>query len=424
MDNFVEFLYSKFLQSDGVSIDTRKIQPDNLFFGIVGPNFDGGAYAEQALEKGASFAVVQDKKYLTDPRIIYTEDTTKALQDLAIFHRGRFNKKRIVFALTGSNGKTTTKELIHRVLAKKYITHATEGNYNNHLGVPITLLHIHPQVEISIIEMGANHVGEIADLCRIANPTHGLITNIGDAHSETFGGREGIIRGKSELYDHLRKTEGTVFINTLDEVLINMKKRFSDPVLYPSDGIKFLDANPFVRLEIEGMVVQTQIVGDYNFENISAAIALGQFFGVDNQQIIEAIQEYNPGNMRSQLIVRDTNKIILDAYNANPTSMKLAINNLAGFSERKIAIIGGMEEVEDAEAAHIEIANQMADLKIDHVFLIGERTKIMQDYLPSSKWFADRDEFKFFVEGEKFSDSVILIKASRAAKLEEIEQYI
>jgi len=379
MKNQVEFLYSKFLQSDGVSIDTRTIETDNLFFGLVGDHVDGGKYAEMALEKGASFAIVQDKKYVTDPRIIYVDDCLKALQDLSIFHRGRFNKKKIIFGLTGSNGKTTTKELINLVLTKKYITSATKGNYNNHIGVPLTILHIHPQVEIAIVEMGANRVGDIAKLCSYANPTHGLITNIGDAHSETFGGREGIIRGKSELFDHLRKNEGQVFINDNDEVLSNMKKRFANPVTYPGSSIKLVATDPFIRFSLNELEVKTKIIGSYNFENIAAAISVGQFFGISDLGIKDAIESYSPDNWRSQYIEKGSLKIILDAYNANPTSMKLAIKNLGTFQEKKVAIIGDMEEVMNSENAHLEIADVLLKEKIDEIILIGKKTKPMLD---------------------------------------------
>ncbi|MFK7952604.1 MAG: UDP-N-acetylmuramoyl-tripeptide--D-alanyl-D-alanine ligase, partial [Ekhidna sp.] len=286
MESFIEFLYSRFLLSNGVSIDTRTIEKDNLFFAISGPNFNANKFAKDALDKGAAYAVVDDESYKTDERIVLADDCLKALQDLALFHRKRFKKP--VIGITGSNGKTTTKELINKVLSEKYIVHATAGNYNNHIGVPLTLLHIHPQVEIAIIEMGANHVGEIEQLSSFSLPTHGMITNIGQAHTETFGGVEGVIMGKSELFDFLRKNNGKAFINMNDKVLSNMSKRFSDPVLFPTEDISLVDFNPYLEIEVSGHKCKTQLTGKYNLANISAAIAVGREFGVPEQKIREA----------------------------------------------------------------------------------------------------------------------------------------
>jgi UDP-N-acetylmuramoyl-tripeptide--D-alanyl-D-alanine ligase len=279
-------------------------------------------------------------------------------------------------------------------------------------------------VEISIIEMGANRVGDIAELCSYANPTHGLITNIGDAHSETFGGREGIIRGKSELFDHLRKTGGKVFINMKDEVLSNMKKRFTEPVLYPDSGVKLMESTPFLQLSLNGLEIQTRIVGEYNYENICAAISVAQFFKVPDNKIKEGLEEYEPSNWRSQYIEKGSNKIILDAYNANPTSMKLAIKNLGLFKENKIAVVGGMEEVENSEQAHMEIGESLKEYNIDEVILIGQKTKVIESQLSNAKWFADKRGYIQYLENQKPQNSVILIKASRAAGLEEIEKHL
>lgn len=419
MDNFIEFLYSKFLQSDGVSIDTRTLERDNLFFALSGPNFNANEYAAEALEKGASFAVVDHSEYVKDSRIILAQNSLKALQDLAIFHRSRF--KRPILAITGSNGKTTTKELIHAVLSKQYVVHATPGNYNNHIGVPLTLLHIHPQVEIAVIEMGANHVGEIAQLSEMANPTHGLITNIGEAHTEYFGGIEGVLRGKSELFDHMRKTGGTALINLDDERLAPMTRRFENPVAFPSSDVKLLAADPFVRCKIGRLTCQTQLIGRYNFGNIAAAVAAGRSFSVPDEVIVESIASYLPENQRSQIIQKGSNQIILDAYNANPTSMRAALESLAALPGKKMAILGDMSEVENPEDKHAEIGVLLGNLGIEEVLLCGPLMKHAQEH---GTWFSERADLFEYLSRNTSRDRHILIKASRSMKLEETLEYL
>ncbi len=413
MADFIEFLYSRFLLSDGVSIDTRTIQKDNLFFAINGPNFNANQFAEDALKKGASYAVVNDESYVTDDRIILAEDGLKALQELASFHRSRF--KRPVLGITGSNGKTTTKELIQRVLSEKYTVYATKGNYNNHIGVPLTLLHIHPQVEIAIIEMGANHVGEIASYCEVARPTHGLITNIGRAHTETFGGIEGVIRGKSELFDFIRKSDGVAVINMQDSVLSNMSKRFESPVLFPDQDFILKSSSPFLKVELDGKGQQTSVVGRYNFANMAAAVAIGRHFEVPDQHILKAIGSYEPDNARSQIIKKGTTTIILDAYNANPDSMKVALENLAEHKGDTLAILGDMNELDHPDEQHQEILDYARALKIKHVMTVGK--KIGRVANPSNH-FDDKADLEIELEKMNFSDSTVLLKASRSIKLE------
>lgn len=418
MSKFIEFLYSKFLLSDGVSIDTRTIEKGNLFFGLNGPNFKGSQYAEKALEMGASYAVVDDPELPTkNDKIIYTEDALKALQDLAIFHRSKFRGS--VLAITGSNGKTTTKELTREVLAKKYIVHATEGNYNNHIGVPLTILHLYPQVEIAIIEMGANHVGEIMMLCELANPTHGLITNIGKAHTESFGGIEGVLRGKSELFDYLNKNDGQVFINYQDERLQNMAKRFRNAVKFPSEDIEITSGMSFLSYSDEGKAITTQLVGDYNFGNVAAAISVGRFFGVANEEITTAIEDYVPDNGRSQILEKGKLKIILDAYNANPDSMKVALMNLAKLEGEKLAILGGMNELSESENEHAEIGKLVRSLELPAVF-IGEKMLVAKQKSPKSKWVESKEEVPELVGNIDAGNLTILLKASRSEKLETI----
>ncbi|MFT7237085.1 MAG: UDP-N-acetylmuramoyl-tripeptide--D-alanyl-D-alanine ligase [Cyclobacteriaceae bacterium] len=416
MDNFIEFLYSKFLQSDGVSIDTRTLKPDNLFFAISGPNFNANKFANEALTKGASFAVVDDASYQTDSRIILAKNAQEALQGLAVFHRSRLRPK--ILGITGSNGKTTTKELINAVLSQKYIVHATPGNYNNHLGVPLTLLHIHPQVEVAIIEMGANHVGEIAQLSSFANPTHGLITNIGEAHTETFGGIEGVLRGKSELFDHLRKNGGIPFINLQDDRLAHMSNRFDGYVAFPSDDLIFEKADPYITFSLAGQSHHTKLVGEYNFENIAAAVAIGRSFDVTDEKIIEAICGYSPSNQRSQVIKKGTNTVILDAYNANPTSMTAAIKSFAQMSGYKLAILGDMNEVENEVNKHKEIGLLLESEPIDEVWLCGSKMKHAKN--SKSVYFENLQDLLGHMSKTNFSDRQILIKASRSMKLEEV----
>ncbi|MBC6425896.1 MAG: UDP-N-acetylmuramoyl-tripeptide--D-alanyl-D-alanine ligase [Ekhidna sp.] len=414
MGNSIEFLYSRFLLSEGVSIDTRTLKENNLFFAISGPNFNANQFAAQALEKGASYAVVDDEKYVSDERVILTENGLKALQDLAIFHRNRF--KRPVIGITGSNGKTTTKELISKVLETKYIIHCTQGNYNNHIGVPLTLLHIHPQVEIAIIEMGANHVGEIAKLCLMAKPTHGLITNIGRAHTETFGGIEGVIRGKSELYNYLRKTDGQVFINMNDSVLSNMAKRFQSPIRYPEDDFKLLSSSPFLTVSLNDQTQDTQTIGRYNYPNMAAAAAVGRYFEIDERTILKALASYKPENARSQLLKKGSNTIILDAYNANPDSMKAALDNLAEQEGKKLAILGDMNELENPNEHHREILNYAKKLGVK-VFSVGEKIGQATDEV---NHFDSKEGLEKRLEELKLSDTTVLLKASRSIELETI----
>lgn len=418
MGDFIEFLYSRFLLSNGVSIDTRTIEDGNLFFAISGPNFNANQFASQALEKGASYAVVDDESYVTDERILLTKNSLIALQELARFHRSRFKKP--VFAITGSNGKTTTKELITNVLSEKYIVHATKGNYNNHIGVPLTLLHIHPQVEIAIIEMGANHVGEIAALCELASPTHGLITNIGHAHTEGFGGFEGVIRGKSELFDYLRKNDGQVFINMSDPVLSNMSKRFEDPHGFPDEDVRLLGAKPFVKFAIGANEVETNMIGSYNFENIASAIKVGRHFDVSDEKIALAIAGYLPENARSQVIKKGSLTIILDAYNANPDSMKAALSSLAKMDGRKVAILGDMNELENSDQEHTELIAFAIGLDLE-VITIGKKMGVTE-LVP--RHFDDKEPLINYLKSETFPDSIVLLKASRSIKLETILEYL
>jgi UDP-N-acetylmuramoyl-tripeptide--D-alanyl-D-alanine ligase len=341
MQTSIEFLYQKYLECRHVSTDSRADQDQSLFFALNGPNFKGAKFAVMALEKGASYAVVDDPGMAAE-NVFVVEDTLQTLQDLARHHRKQLSIP--VIGITGSNGKTTTKELIYTVLSQKFNTLYTQGNLNNHIGVPLTLLRIKPEHEMAIIEMGANHIGEIEMLCTIALPTHGMITNIGKAHLEGFGSLEGVARGKSELYVHLDKTEGTVFVNTGNEHLMRMSRRIASKVTYPAIGdyyhSELLEASPYVVYkDEEGSVVHTQLVGSYNYENMAAAACIGKYFGVSLTKANEAIANYSPVNNRSQVLQKGSNTIILDAYNANPTSMAAAIRNFGNMNApRKVYI--------------------------------------------------------------------------------------
>lgn len=421
MDNFIEMLYARFLLSDGVSIDTRTIASGNLFFGLSGPNFNGSAYAVQALEKGASYAVIDDPAYFVDNgKYILCKDSLDALQQLSIFHRSKI--KRPVFALTGSNGKTTTKELIAAILAKKYVIHFTQGNLNNHIGVPLTVLGIYPQVEIAVIEMGANHVGDIAELCRIANPTHGLITNIGHAHTELFGGIEGVLRGKTELFDHVKKQDGVAFVNVNDERLQHMTHRFDQPITFPAEDVNLLDSQSTLRVSIGDHEVQTQLFGAYNYQNIAAAVAVGRYFEVPDELIATAIKEYTPSNMRSQIIAKDGVTLILDAYNANPDSMQVALKELST-KNNPLAILGDMYEIESFEEKHQQIGTWLKEHQIDAIF-IGDRMRHAHEAHERSSWYSTANEAMSDLKQMDLKDRTVLLKASRSMKLEVLKDAI
>ena len=425
-------LYNHFLLSSGISTDTRKIKPGNIFFALKGPNFNANAFAPQALEMGAGLVVVDEAEVIpgADDRYFLVSDALTALQQLANFHRRRLNIP--VIGLTGSNGKTTSKELLYAVLSRKFKTTATIGNLNNHIGVPLTLLSIAKDCEIAIVEMGANKQGDIKELCDIAEPTHGFITNIGKAHLEGMGGPEGVLKTKTELFQHLRENKGTVFINSSDPILSNLIKRFENPVLYPSKGdyceIGFGGADPFVRFEIEGHSYQSSLIGAYNFGNIATAITVGKYFGVSVQEAAEAVVSYVPTNMRSQLLEKRSNLIILDAYNANPSSMEVAIKTFAGMTGRKhkMVILGDMYELGNhSEAEHQKIGELVSEHPFDKICLTGKYMQAALAKAPiSTLYFPDPFSFRNWLEDSKLEDFLILIKGSRGMKLETLVDFI
>lgn len=423
----IEKLYQLYQHSYKVSTDTRKIEKGSLFFALKGDNFDGNLFAEEALNKGAAYAIIDDKKYQSQKEIILVDDVLKTLQSLAAYHREKLGIP--IISLTGSNGKTTTKELINAVLSSTYKTVSTFGNLNNHIGVPLTLLSMTPETEIGIVEMGANHLKEIEFLCDIALPDYGYITNFGKAHLEGFGSLEGVIKGKTELYRHLKKRNKLVFVNWNDPLQIQKSegvKRITFGSESTTLNIKFIKADPFVVLQYDAVTINSKLIGAYNFNNIAAAIAIGNHFNVSDKAIKDSIENYAPANNRSQIIEKGNNTIILDAYNANPTSMKAALDNLSGLTDiHKIAILGDMFELGlDAAIEHQRIADLITTLGIEKVYLIGENFYRTAPTKTNIELFRTFDEFKAHISDLKFDQSTLLIKASRGMALERIVELI
>lgn len=423
--NQIESLHSKFLESTGVNTDTRKLEEGNIFFALKGENFDGNQYAEKALEAGASLAVVDDPSVVTGDNYFLVDDVLTTLQKLATHHRETLGIP--IVGLTGSNGKTTTKELIREVLATKYKVFATTGNYNNHIGVPLTLLMMDDSIEIGVVEMGANHIGEIAVLSNIARPSHGLITNIGGAHLEGFGGYEGVLRAKSELYDFLIANDRQIFANSDDPVLVNMTKRAKNPLYYnnPGDFLEctFDSADPYVRyINDRGEAVESNLIGSYNFKNIATALCVGKYFEVDPEKADQAIRSYIPKNNRSQIIKSGSNTIILDAYNANPVSMNAALDNLEIMEhDNKIVILGDMFELgEDEAKEHRQIAERINSMDLTTRLVAGKASLKAAEGLDSINAFSTREEMIDYLEQHKPDEALILIKASRGMGLEKV----
>lgn len=416
-------LYRKFKESGKVSTDTRNTEPGAIFFALKGPNFNANELASQALEKGASFAVIDEVEYLKGDRFILVEDVLLTLHELANHHRRQLDIPFV--AITGSNGKTTTKELLKAALGEKYKVSATVGNLNNHIGVPLTLLSIDDSIEIAIVEMGANRLGDIQELCDITEPTHGLITNIGRAHVGYFGGYENIIRAKSEMYHFLILHSGQVWINSQNEILRNMSKRFESPLFYPAQGdfyhCEFLEAAPFVKFKTEnGETVQSQLIGTYNFENIAAALCIAKHFEVDPEKANDAIRNYAPSNNRSQIIQRGTNTIIMDAYNANPSSMEAAIGNIADMAaKKKVLILGDMYELGDvSDEEHRKLGELVAGQNFDEVYFCGKFIKPAAETYPQGSYFENKEKLGKELSNKSYENTLILLKGSRSIELE------
>jgi len=412
----IKELYSLYSEHFLVDTDTRNIRKNTLFFALKGNNFNGNTFAEEALKLGASYSIVDEKKYKTSDTIILVDNVLETLQSLANYHRNQLDIP--IIGLTGSNGKTTTKELINCVLSQKYITTATKGNLNNHIGVPLTLLSMTPKTAIGIVEMGANHMKEIAFLCSICQPDFGYITNFGKAHLEGFGSIEGVVQGKSELYTYLQTNNKTAFVNPNDAIQVEKTENIKT-IVFNKNELSLSDVNPFVKLSFKNKEIQSKLIGKYNYTNIAAAITIGEYFNVSKEKIKSAIENYRSTNNRSQIIETSSNKIILDAYNANPTSMKAALESFALLKERhKTVILGDMFELgEDSAKEHQAIADLATNLKFKHVFLVGENFSLTQT---KSHQFKGFKELKNYLLTNALKGYSILIKGSRGMKLERV----
>jgi UDP-N-acetylmuramoyl-tripeptide--D-alanyl-D-alanine ligase len=413
-------LYNLYQQHFLVDTDTRNIRKNTIFFALKGDNFNGNTFAEQALKLGASYAVVDEKEFQTNDRILLVADVLKALQELANFHRKQLHIP--IIGLTGSNGKTTTKELIHVVLSKKFNTIATKGNLNNHIGVPLTLLSMTNKTELGIVEMGANHQKEIEFLCTICEPDFGYITNFGKAHLEGFGGVEGVIKGKSELYTFLKANQKTAFVNADDAIQVEKTKEIKS-VSFTTETIQFLEVNPFVKLSYGNTTIQSNLIGKYNFTNIAAAIAMGTYFKISETAIKEAIESYIPANNRSQILTTKYNTIILDAYNANPSSMQVALENFDTLkAPSKVVILGDMFELgKESEHEHQAIVDLATAFNFDETYFVGENFNIAKTNKPQFKTY---QVFEDFLKKNPLKNYSILIKGSRGMRLERILEFI
>ncbi len=427
----IDQLYQLFLSSSGITTDTRKIKKNMIFFALKGDKFNGNEYAMEALEKGASYAVIDEIKDKKSDRFIFVENTLQTLQNLANHYRNQLDIP--VIAITGTNGKTTTKELIGEVLKSHYKTYYTQGNFNNHIGVPLTLLAIPSDCEVAVVEMGANHIGEIDALCKIANPTHGLITNIGKAHLEGFGSLEGVKQTKSELYRFLNQKKGFVFINLDELYLAELAQDCKYKIAYKEDTsfehpyiyqVEYLNEGNYVKAAFANrrqnrIEVKTNMIGRYNFNNIMSAIAVGKYFKVPSVKIKEVLEDYVPQNNRSQIVKDETNTYILDAYNANPSSMNAALDNFKEMEHpNKIVILGDMLELgDDAEAEHQNILNKAIKGSYDKVITVGENFQNTQgDHIT----FKTVDALKDWFDKQLFKETHFLLKGSRGIKLEQL----
>lgn len=417
-------IHNLFLQCETVSIDTRKILPNSLFVAIRGEHFDANIFAQEALQKGAKFVIIDNASFYIDERTILVEDSLLALQQLAQYHRNYL--KTPIIALTGSNGKTTTKELIQVVLAKKYNTKATVGNLNNHIGVPLTLLSFTKETEIGVVEMGANHKKEIEFLCALATPDFGYITNFGKAHLEGFGGVQGVIEGKSEMYSYLSSSNKLAFINLEDPIQVEKSKSLSSFSFgwnksNANVNIASMSAGPFVTISLGDSAITTHLIGLYNANNVNAAITIGTYFKVPLADIKEALENYIPENNRSQMVEKGTNSIILDAYNANPSSMAVAIATFLSLDRaNKVMILGDMFELgQDSMAEHQAIVERLEKESNVECFFVGQAFYATRHKSRKGFYFFDTfDAFATFFKSHPIENATLLIKGSRGMALE------
>jgi len=421
----IKKLHKLFLSSSGTATDTRKIQKNSIFFALKGANFDANTFAQQALLQGAAFVVIDDKNYYLNEATILVDDVLETLQTLANYHRN-FLKIPII-AITGSNGKTTSKELMCAVLSKKFNTKATVGNLNNHIGVPLTLLSFDKNTQIGIVEMGANHQKEIEFLCNLAEPDYGYITNFGKAHLEGFGGFQGVIKGKSELFNYLKINHKIIFINEDDPIQI---EKISDIENFGYSSyrneaflkIDSISANPFLKVGFDDTIIQSHLIGIYNANNIAIAVLVGKFFEIPNFDIKQAIEDYIPENNRSQMLIKNSNEIILDAYNANPSSMKVAIENFCQIqNQNKIVFLGDMFELgAESYFEHQQIVTSLIGDQNITCYFVGKYFFECQNEMSHFKFFESFDALKENLSATKIQNNVILIKGSRGMALERI----
>ncbi|MFH1003888.1 MAG: UDP-N-acetylmuramoyl-tripeptide--D-alanyl-D-alanine ligase [Bacteroidota bacterium] len=424
-------LYSLYQKYSVITIDSRKTSSDSIFFALKGDNFNGNQFAESALNGGCCYAIIDEEKFCKGDKYILVKNVLSSLQDLAKYHRKQLNIP--ILCITGSNGKTTTKDLIQCVLSKKYNILATTGNLNNHIGVPLTLLSIKKNIQVAIIEIGANHIGEISSLCEMAQPDYGLITNIGKAHLGEFGGFENVIKAKSELYQYLKKNKKKIFLNSGNPLLISLSEGI-DKINYDTISTCSLqEASPFLKIQFDDQIIFSQLIGTYNLENIASAICVGKYFCVENEKIKQAIEKYIPSNNRSQILKKGNNTIVLDIYNANPVSMRVAIENFSTMNgENKILILGDMLELGNYSAnEHQEILKLIMNNNFERVILVGKNFMNAASEIK----FSVREKFFFNTSDELVHDiqnipslqnksSFILIKGSRGIKLEKVMEYL
>ena len=422
----MEKLYEIFLRFPQVQTDTRSLKQGEIFFALKGPNFNGNTFAATAISMGAAAVVVDEEVGINAENIFLVEDSLTTLQALALHHRKQFDIPFI--AITGSNGKTTTKELVHAVLSSTFKTYTTKGNLNNHIGIPLTLLSIKKDAEMAIIEMGANHQKEIEGYCRLALPTHGLITNCGKAHLEGFGGVEGIRKGKGELFDYLSLSNGTAFINSDLDYLERMSEKIPHKVFYGNSKGDFttslLETESLLGIkvcakEMSCQKIFSKLVGSYNKPNIEAAICIGRHFSIAFDKIRTAIEDYSPDNARSQMIKRGSNTIILDAYNANPSSMEVAVENFAKIeAEKKYLILGGMMELgADSVNEHQQLIRLLESLKLKNTILVGgDFAKVQHSFL----YFDNTEKAGVWLKENQPTEAHILMKGSRSIKIEKL----
>lgn len=419
------YFYPLFLKAGKVTIDSRKVEKNDIFFAFSGENFNAAKSAEEAISKGALAVIVEDKNFENQERnIFFVHSTLAFLQELASYHRNHI--KIPVIALTGSNGKTTTKEIIHAVLSQKYKVQYTFGNLNNHIGVPLTLLSIKPEHEMAVVEMGANHQKEIELLCKIAQPNYGYITNFGKAHLEGFGGFEGVIKGKSELYDYLKTAEQTILVNENDPIQTEKTADYSPKITFGKENSDYyfeeFSKDHFVGLSFKEDKAQSKLTGSYNFTNLCAAASLGFHFGLNFNQIKTAIENYTPTNMRSQILERNGKTFVLDTYNANPSSMAESLRNFSRFEGSKTIIIGDMLELgEESDVEHQNILDLAESLGFDEIITVGKYFKKVNEHFES---YENSEELSQVLKDRKIESKNILLKASRGIALEKVLEFI